>query len=68
MKNMLISLDIIFFDSKKKVVKVVEAANPCGADKCDAYSSDAPVMYVLEVPVGFVKANKVKIGDTAEIK
>lgn len=68
MKNMFISLDIIFFDSKKKVVKVVEAANPCGAGKCDAYSSDVPVMYVLEVPVGFVKANKVKLGDTAEIK
>lgn len=63
MKNTLIPLDIIFFNSEKEVVKIIENMLPCKEDPCPSYSSVAPAMYALELPAGFVQEYSIKPGD-----
>lgn len=64
MKNTLIPLDVIFLNSKKEVVHIVENMEPCREAQCISYPSRDPAMYALEVRGGFVKAYSVKLGDT----
>ncbi len=68
MKNTFISLDIIFISKDKKIVDVKENFEPCPAETimCPIYNSGAKSMYVLEVNAGFVKKNKIEIGDRVE--
>lgn len=63
MKNTKISLDIIFFDHDKKVVNFVENMEPCLIPQCPLHSSKVPARYALEVQAGFIKTNKVDVGD-----
>lgn len=66
MKNMKISIDIIFLDKDKKAVKFYENLKPCAMEKCPSYSSISPAMYALEVPAGFAQLHAVKVGDEAK--
>lgn len=63
MKNTLIPLDILFFDSGKKVVKTIENMAPCRTANCPFYFSAAPAMYALELSAGSIKKYSVKKGD-----
>ncbi|MBI2453672.1 DUF192 domain-containing protein [Candidatus Peregrinibacteria bacterium] len=63
MKNTLIPLDIIFFDSGLKIVSLVESMQPCKEADCPSYFSFQPARYALEVPAGFIKRYGVKVGD-----
>lgn len=63
MKNTLIPLDILFFNSNKKIVHIVENMEPCRTPQCITYFSEDSAMYALEVRGGFVKAYRVRIGD-----
>ncbi len=67
MKNTLVPLDILYLNSRKEVVTVVENMEPCKAPQCPSYSSREPAMYALELPAGFVKAHKVTIGDMVNL-
>ena len=49
MKNTYIPLDIIYIDSNKKIINIVQNAEPL--NKISLYS-DAPAMYVLEINAG----------------
>jgi len=53
MKNTLISLDMIFLDKNKKIVKIFKNVLPCQKDPCPSYSSEFPSQYVIEVNSGF---------------
>lgn len=64
MKNTLIPLDIIFFDSNKRVIHLVENMEPCKKPQCIKYPSEGAAMYVLEVPSGFIRTHGVKLGDS----
>lgn len=68
MRNTLIPLDIIFFNSKLQVVQVIENMEPCKTDQCQYYPSGSPAMYALEVPAGFVRQYGVGVGDEVEMK
>lgn len=63
MKNTFIPLDILFFNSKKKIVHIVENMEPCKTPQCISYPSEDSAMFALEVRGGFVAAYKVKVGD-----
>lgn len=63
MKNTLIPLDIIFFDSSKKVVSFIEKMEPCKEDPCFLYDSEKPAMYALELPAGMVEKYGIGMGD-----
>jgi len=61
MKNTFQSLDIIFLDSKKQIVRLVQDTIPF--DSTIYYSSLSPSQYVIELKAGTVKNNNIKVGD-----
>lgn len=63
MKDMLISIDIIWLSKDKQVVHVVPNATP--ESYPTAYSPDDNARYVLEVPAGWAARHKVTLGSTA---
>lgn len=53
MKNTKIPLDILYFDSERKLVSQQRDVPPCSlGDRCPPYPSDAPALYVLELNAG----------------
>lgn len=65
MINVSFPIDMIWIDSGKEIVYVVEHAEPCFL-ACKAYVPTAKAKYVLEVKAGFVKEHKVKVGDAVK--
>jgi uncharacterized membrane protein (UPF0127 family) len=51
MKNTRIPLDIMYFSSELELVSVANA-KPCRVERCPAYPSAGPAMYVLELNAG----------------
>ena len=67
MKNTHIPLDILYFDSNRKLVAQQRNVPPCSAgDACPSYPSDVPATYVLELNAGNADAMNLKNG--AELK
>ena len=67
MKNTKIPLDILYFDSARKLVAQQRDVPPCSAgDGCPPYPSKAPARYVLELNAG--EAAKLKLENGAELK
>ena len=66
MKNTKIPLDILYFDSARKLVAQQRDVPPCSAgDACPPYPSNAPARYVLELNAG--EAAKLKLENGAEL-
>lgn len=64
MKNTRIPLDILYFDSSRRLVSQQRDVPPCTAgDRCPPYPSNAPARYVLELNAG--EAAKLKLEDGA---
>ncbi len=61
MKNTLIPLDIIFIDSKRKVVGIVHNAKPRNEE---SLTVGLPSLFVLEVPGGYCNRRGIHRGDT----
>lgn len=64
MKDMLISIDMIWLSSDKKVVYIAQNATPQSYPASFYPSTDS--RYVLEVPSGWVSRNHVTVGAQAE--
>ncbi len=60
MKNTLISLDIIYINSNRNIVSIVENAEPLSEK---SLPSGKPAIYILEVPGGYAKQQGIKVGD-----
>ena len=66
MKNTKIPLDILYFDSGRKLVSQQRDIPPCSlGDGCPSYPSNAPARYVLELDAG--EAARLKLQDGAEL-
>ena len=66
MKNTRIPLDILYFDSQRRLVGQQRDVPPCSAgDMCPPYPSFNPALYVLELNAG--QAAKLKLEDGAEL-
>ncbi len=63
MRNTLISLDMIFIDSNKKIITIHKNTKVMSDQ---SYSSTGPAKYVLEVDAGFSDKNNIKVGDKIE--
>jgi len=63
MKDMKFPLDIIWFDSNRRVVYIEQDLAPCTPQSCPIYTPPTNAMYVLEVNAGFVQAHGVALGD-----
>ncbi|MEA5668549.1 DUF192 domain-containing protein [Stenotrophomonas sp. MH1] len=66
MKNTRIPLDILYFDSQRRLVSQQRDVPPCSAgDMCPPYPSFKPARYVLELNAG--QAARLKLEDGAEL-
>jgi uncharacterized membrane protein (UPF0127 family) len=63
MKEMQYSIDIIWFDTEKKIIHLESSVQPSSYPQI--FVSETLAQYVLEVPAGFVSKNLVTIGDFA---
>jgi uncharacterized protein len=64
MKNTLIPLDILYFDSARKLVAMQLNAEPCKGDPCAIYPSGGlSARYVLELNAGTAGQLGLKLGD-----
>lgn len=63
MKDMLIPLDIIYISYAGYIVDLKENLTPCSKDECFSLKSNQPFLYALEVNSGFVKINKIEVGN-----
>lgn len=70
MKNTLIPLDMIFFDSSKKFTNIHRNAEPCPKEQdiCPSYPSEGKIKYVLETESGFLDSELINENTTFEIK
>ena len=68
MKGMRVPLDILFLDSRKKVVHLVQGAQPCAGDPCPLYPSRVPARYVLEIPAGMAAQHGLEVGQYARFR
>ncbi len=60
MKNTVLPLDIIFVNSKKKIVKIHKNTEPFSEKSLPSFN---PSIYVVEVNAGFTDKFKIKEGD-----
>jgi uncharacterized membrane protein (UPF0127 family) len=78
MQNCVIPLDIIWVDTKFRIVSIAENVPPCRKPGCDppCAASDCPTYpprpgtqakYVVEVRAGFAAAHKVSAGQSIEL-
>jgi len=66
MKNTRIPLDILYFDTGRKLVTQQRNVPPCSAgNACPSYPSDQPARFVLELNAG--EAERLKLQDGAEL-
>ncbi len=65
MKNTLISLDMIWLNSKKEIVYIFENAQPCTANPCPIISHEGSALFVVELNAGTVREKKIQVGQTA---
>lgn len=64
MKNTYIPLDILYFDSKLKLVSAQLGVPPCGDQpQCPVFPSAGPARYVLELNAGQADSLGLKPGD-----
>lgn len=68
MKNMKISLDILWLDSEKRIVDLKENIPACAQDPCTVYEPARPAAYVLELRAGAVSKTGLKAGDMMVLK
>ena len=67
MKNTRIALDILYFDSTRKLVAQQRDVPPCSlGDGCPPYPSNAPARFVLELNAG--EAARLKLVDGTELR
>jgi len=63
MKNMKFPIDIVYISKEKKVVDIIENAQPCNSILSIGFTPKSAAKYVLEVNAGFIKKYGIKIGD-----
>jgi uncharacterized membrane protein (UPF0127 family) len=67
MKDTLIPLDILFFDSAHRLVTILQNVPPCKTNPCPTYPSTAPARYVLELNAGTAARIGARKGDVLEV-
>ena len=66
MKNMIISLDIIWINSDGEIVHIEKQVPPC-EENCDIYSPLLPAKYVLELSSGSVERLSIESGTEIQL-
>jgi uncharacterized membrane protein (UPF0127 family) len=66
MKNMKISIDIIWLDKDKRIVYIEKNVPPCETEDCPSYAPAALSKYVLEIKSGFSEEYELELYDRLE--
>jgi uncharacterized protein len=67
MRNMLISLDLLFVDEQGRLEQIFREVPPCRAMPCEIYRADRPLRFVIEVPAGTAERLGLNEGDQLQI-
>ena len=67
MKNCYIPLDIIWLDSKGRIIYLIEKALPCKEEPCPVYEPIMKARFVIEINAGTVKRLGLKTGDRVSV-
>ncbi len=67
MKNCYIPLDILWLDSKGRIIYIIEKAPPCSSLPCPSYGPMMKARYVIELKAGSVKKLGLNLGDRVNI-
>lgn len=63
MHNMRFAIDVLWMDSRLRIVDMKEKLQPCSSLlRCRAYSPVRPALYVLEGKYGLISAKRLKKG------
>jgi uncharacterized protein len=68
MKNTKIALDILWLGPDKRIVYIEENVPGCRQDPCPEYKPNKEALYVLELPAGSVKREKLAKGMKLQFK
>ncbi len=69
MKNTVIPLDLLYFDTEGRLLQIEANAPPCTTPDCPLYPSDtATVKYILEINAGEAARRGIRIGDRLRLK
>ena len=68
MKDVLISLDIIWIDKNNKIIFIKENAKPCKTEKCELFGPNEKAKYVLEINGGLVERTEIKTWDVVKFR
>ncbi len=63
MRNTYIPLDILYFDSQRRLVSMSQRTPPCRSQQCPSYPSKGAALYTLEIASGRASELGVKTGD-----
>jgi hypothetical protein len=64
MKNMMIPIDILWLDDRRRLVHLEANVPPCQYDPCLVYAPKAPARYVIELAAGVAAQAGLTIGIT----
>ena len=67
MRNMQISLDLVFVDNRGQIRQVFAEVPPCVELPCAIYQADAPLRWVIELPAGSVARLGLSLGATLDV-
>ncbi len=62
MRNMQISLDLLFVDNHGRIVDIYPSVPPCISMPCTVYSASQPLRFVIEVAAGTVESLGLETG------
>jgi hypothetical protein len=68
MKNMKISIDILWLSPEGKIVYIAAKAPPCAKEPCPSYQPYQKAQYVLELAAGKAERENLKIGSNVKIE
>lgn len=66
MKNVNFAIDILWLDSRRRIVHMARNAPPCRKDPCPTYPPLLPSLYVLEIAAGRADELGLKLQDQLE--
>jgi uncharacterized membrane protein (UPF0127 family) len=67
MRNMVISLDLLYIDSTGRLAQIFSDVPPCRAMPCEIYKANQPLRFVLEVPAGTAKRLELEEGQKLQL-
>ena len=67
MKNMLLSLDVLFLSADGRITALLPQLPPCRREPCQIYRAPMPAKFMLELNSGFIERHQIKIGQTVRL-